>query len=378
MAASVATNFSAARPLAATSKSAPRDIKVAVASPNLGTVLIIEDDPLMLELFQLLFEGEGHPTLVAANGRAALKLVATLAAMPDLIISDYNLPMGLNGLEVIAKIQAQSPQPIPAIILTGDISGSSLSDIAKSGCVHLSKPVSVKELTLLAQRLLAEDLAAKPSQVAPQMIERQPRTKDNPPPTVFVVDDERAVREGLRDLLEEDGYLVEMFADGATFLEAYRPGRVDCLLVDSQMPGMSGIDVIARLQSSGHTLPAIVITGHGDVALAVQAMKAGAVEFIEKPIGSGVLLGLIATALDQPNNSLPRSAAQDMAAARLASLTARQREILELVLAGHPSKNIAVDIGISQRTVDNHRAAIMRKTGSKSLSALIRTALDAA
>ena len=107
-------------------------------------------------------------------------------------------------------------------------------------------------------------------------------------------------------------------------------------------------------------------------------MKAGAMEFIEKPIGSGVLLGLIAMALDHPNNSLPRSAAQDIAAARLASLTARQREILELVLAGHPSKNIAADIGISQRTVDNHRAAIMRKTGSKSLSALIRTALDAA
>ena len=113
---------------------------------------------------------------------------------------------------------------------------------------------------------------------------------------------------------------------------------MDCLLVDSQMPGMSGIDVIARLQSSGHTLPAIVITGHGDVALAVQAMKAGAVGFIEKPIGSGVLLGLIAMALDHPNNSLPRSAAQDIAAARLASLTARQREILELVLARPPKQ----------------------------------------
>ena len=104
------------------------------------------------------------------------------------------------------------------------------------------------------------------------------------------------------------------------------------------MPGMSDIDVIERFQSSGHTLPAIVITGHGDVALAVQAMKAGAVGFIEKPIGSGVLLGLIAMALDHPKNTLPRSTAQDIAAARLASLTARQREILELVLARPPKQ----------------------------------------
>ena len=103
--------------------------------------------------------------------------------------------------------------------------------------------------------------------------------------TVFVVDDDRAIREAMRDLLQENGYAVELFADGPAFLEAYRPGREGCLLVDALMPGMSGIELIERLKAEGHQLPAIVITGNGAVPMAVQAMKAGAVDFIEKPVG---------------------------------------------------------------------------------------------
>ena len=145
------------------------------------------------------------------------------------------------------------------------------------------------------------------------------------------------------------------------------------------MPGMSGVELIERLKAEGHQLPAIMITGNGAVPMAVQAMKAGAVDFIEKPVGHEELLASVKRALDQTRDTAnavcivgrrPRR--------RVASLTTRQRQILDLVLAGHPSKNIAADLGISQRTVDNHRAAIMRKTGSKSLPALIRTALAAA
>jgi two-component system CheB/CheR fusion protein len=138
------------------------------------------------------------------------------------------------------------------------------------------------------------------------------------------------------------------------------------------------VQLIERLKAEGHQLPAIVITGSGAVPMAVQAMKAGAVDFIEKPVGHAELLASVKRALDQTRDTATLSVCREKAALRIASLTTRQRQILDLVLAGHPSKNIAADLGISQRTVDNHRAGIMRKTGSKSLSALIRTAIAAA
>ena len=245
-----------------------------------------------------------------------------------------------------------------------------LREIAGHGCVHLNKPVRAKELTRHVQRLLAKPQSAAPAG-APQLLERERAA------TVFVVDDNRAVREAMRDLLRENGYSVQVFADGAAFFEAYRPGQEGCVLVDALMPGMSGVELIERLKAAGHELPAVVITGNGAVPMAVQAMKAGAVDFIEKPVGHEDLLASVKHALDQMRDTAKASAWRETAATRVASLTARQRQILDLVLAGHPSKNIAADLGISQRTVDNHRAAIMRKTGSKSLPALIRTALAA-
>ena len=353
---------------------APRQDSIPEVTRTPGTILIIDDDPAVLEMLRLLFDDEGHRTLVAADGHKALELAAQGSAVPDLIIADYNLPKGLNGLDIILRLQKQVRRTIPAIILTGDISTDSLREIASHGCVHLAKPVRAKELTRLAQRLLARSVSA-----APDSVEQLPldlgRDQSS---TIFVVDDDRAVREAMGDLLQENGYSVELFADGAAFLEAYHPGREGCLLVDALMPGMSGVGLIERLKAEGHELPAIVITGSGAVSMAVQAMKAGAVDFIEKPVGHQDLLASVERALDQTQNTAISSASRETAATRVASLTTRQRQILDLVLAGHPSKNIAADLGISQRTVDNHRAAIMRKTGSKSLPALIRTALAAA
>src|SRR6185437_4153900 len=230
-----------------------------------------------------------------------------------------------------------------------------------------------KELTRHIQRLLA-----KPQPVAPAGGPQLPsHLERDRAATVFVVDDNRAVREAMRDLRRESGYSVQAFADGAAFFEAYRSGQQGCVLVDALMPGISGIELIERLKADGHELPAIVITGNGAVPMAVQAMKAGAVDFIEKPVGHEDLLASVQHALDHSRDTAKVSAWRETAAKQVASLTARQRQILDLVLAGHPSKNIAADLGISQRTVDNHRAAIMRKTGSKSLPALIRTALAA-
>jgi two-component system CheB/CheR fusion protein len=216
---------------------------------------------------------------------------------------------------------------------------------------------------------LIRELLTKP-EPAPQA--------DDHPPAIFVIDDDSTVREALRDLLEANGRTVEVFESGEAFLDVYRPGRQGCLVVDAQMPGMDGLELLQRLRGEQHRLPAIMITGHGDVPMAVRAMKAGAVDFIEKPIGYRELLATVERALEQAGDTAKASAWRENAASSIAGLTARQRQVMDLVLAGHPSKNIAADLGVSQRTVENHRAAVMKKTGSRSIPALIRLALAAA
>jgi two-component system, chemotaxis family, CheB/CheR fusion protein len=196
-------------------------------------------------------------------------------------------------------------------------------------------------------------------------------------PVIFVVDDDSQLRDALRSVLEEEGRIVEDFPDCESFLDSYHPGREGCLLIDAYLPGMNGLELLRRLREMGHGLPSIMITGNSDVPMAVQAMKAGATDFIEKPVSRIELLASVERALEQSHDATKLSAWREDAADHVAGLTTRQREIMELVLAGHPSKNIAADLGISQRTVENHRAAIMKKTGSKSLPALARLALAA-
>lgn len=372
--------FSVEVPLGVVSGSvAPRRRENAPSAKSSGKILIVEDDPAVREMLQLLFEGEGHITQVAADGYNALETTSLRGIPPDVIIADYNLPLGMSGLDVIQRLQLQHGRAIPAIILSGDISTASLHEIAGQGCVHLNKPVKTSELTATVQRLLSEH--AKPIARAASVVTGQPSAS---PPSesrdckIFIVDDDRLVREAIRDLLVDAGYEVETFADGPAFLASVRPGISGCLLVDAVMPDMSGLELIERLKCDGHRLPTIMITGHGEVSMAVQAMKAGAADFIEKPVGIDELLASIARIVEIARGAGSRSALNDIAALRISCLTTRQRQILDMVLAGHPSKNIAADLGISQRTVDNHRAAIMKKTNSKSLPDLIRTALSAA
>ncbi len=195
---------------------------------------------------------------------------------------------------------------------------------------------------------------------------------------IFVVDDDRHVREAVHSVLEDDGHAVRSYASGEAFLAAYRPGREACLLVDAYLPGISGLELLERLRAEGHRLPTIMITGHSDVSMAVRAMKEGAIDFIEKPVSRKDLIAGVERALEQSRDSEKLSAWQEEAASHLAGLTPRQRQIMEMILAGQANKNIAADLGISQRTVENHRAAIMQKTGSKSLPALARLAVAAA
>ena len=265
-------------------------------------------------------------------------------------------------------------QFVPVIILSGDISSATLRDIAHRNCVQLSKPVRLKDLTEAIERLLPVP-HVEPHAHPPCLDEAE---GSHEPPVIYLVDDDPDLRDGLRAVLEEDGLIVEDYATCETFLAAYRPGREACLLIDAYLPGMSGLELLQHLQDGGHRLPAIMITGNSDVSVAVQAMKAGASDFIEKPVSRGELLASFEHALDVARDSSVLITSRETAAAHVASLTSRQREIMERVLAGQPSKNIAADLGLSQRTVENHRAAIMKKTGSKSLPALARLAIAAA
>jgi two-component system CheB/CheR fusion protein len=353
------------------------------SSPGDVTILVVEDDPDLLNLLQALLQGEGWRVKAAPDGPAAIAVMRGDAlgnVPPSLLLCDYNLPGGITGLQTVAALRAEmrdtSNSPlqaatVPAIILTGDISATTLKAIAKQGCLHLSKPVTPNGLIVAIQGLLAGEPA------------RANGTLDHPAadaPTIFVVDDDAGIRMAMRGVLEQGGYLVEDYPDGETFLAGYGTGlpeRDACLLVDATMPGMDGLEVLRRVFEAGHELPAIVITGHGDVPMAVQAMKAGALDFIEKPVRLPELLASVGNALHQLRNAGARSALQSAAAGSIARLTPRQRGIMGMVLAGQPSKNIAADLGISQRTVENHRASIMRKTGTRSMPALARLALAA-
>ena len=335
-----------------------------------GEILVVEDDPEVRELLELVLKGEGHHIVSAPDGAAALELVARGALRADLILVDYNLPGGMNGLELTANLREKLHRDLPVIILTGDISSATLQDIARHNCVHLNKPVKLHELTQLIQSLL------------PATAPRVPHTAisaggQGPPPVIYVVDDDDNVREALRAVLEDHGLAVEDYQTCEAFLEDFHPDREACLVIDAYLPGMSGRELLRQLKEAGHKLPSIMITGDSDVRMAVHAMKAGASDFIEKPVSREELLDSIERALEHSRDSNKLLEWRKNAASRFADLTPRQRQVLDLVLAGQPSKNIAADLGISQRTVENHRAAIMKKTGSKSLPALARLAVFA-
>jgi two-component system CheB/CheR fusion protein len=326
--------------------------------------------------------------MTARDGPHALAIASDGSSGVDLIIADYNLP-GPNGLEVIDRIEEASGRKVPAILLTGDISASTLLEIAAKGHVHLYKPANPRTLirnidaildntgrkTFSSTALVADD-AGKVHGQESNVIPRKGSEKASAS-TVFVVDDAQDIREALRDMLQQHGYRAEIFADASAFLEDHSPNRAGCLVADVRMPGIGGLELIERLGAMQSSLPVIILTGYGDVAMAVKAMKAGAFDFLEKPVQTDELLRCIERALKFAVEHQGQSADRNTAASKIDSLTTRQREILELVLAGTSSKNIAADLQISQRTVDNHRAAIMRKLGAKSLSAMIRTALAA-
>jgi two-component system, LuxR family, response regulator FixJ len=195
-------------------------------------------------------------------------------------------------------------------------------------------------------------------------------------PTIFVVDDDEGVRNSIRFLLKSVGLATKTLASASEFLETYKPRQPGCLVLDVRMPGMSGLELQQQLNLRGAIIPVIFITGHGDIPMAVEAMQHGAFDFLQKPFRDQDLIDRIQRALERDAQNRAALAQHDRISARFDSLTPREREVLALMTRGKPNKIMAADLGVSQRTVEIHRARVMEKTGAGSLAQLVRMAMD--
>ncbi|MDZ4139446.1 MAG: response regulator transcription factor [Erythrobacter sp.] len=195
--------------------------------------------------------------------------------------------------------------------------------------------------------------------------------------TIYLVDDDEAIRKSAGFMLRTSGFTVHAYGSGSEFLKTASTLETGCVLLDVRMPGLDGLQVQAALRARGIAMPVVVLTGHGDVAIAVQAMKAGAIDFIEKPFEKAVLLDAITRGFWRINDADSKAVEEANAQVRLALLTPREREILDGLAQGYPNKTIAYDLGISSRTVEVHRASLMQKLSAHSLSDVLRIAFAA-
>jgi FixJ family two-component response regulator len=190
-------------------------------------------------------------------------------------------------------------------------------------------------------------------------------------PTVFVVDDDASIRKSLSRLLAQEGWRVATFDSAEAFLGGWDAGSPGCLLLDVDLPGLDGLELQRRLSASGQELPIVFITGQGDIPMTVRAMKAGAIDFLPKPVDAATLFSVVRAGIAQDAESRERRAEQAALVARFASLTEREREVLVAVAAGRLNKQIAADLGIVEQTVKFHRARIMEKLGADTTAQLM-------
>lgn len=334
-------------------------------APRTGTILLVEGDAALRRLLVELLGMEGHRVIAAADAEEALALAPGLAPPPDIVLAGETLPGPLGGARLAGALRGLWGEGLPVLILTEGDCADGRAAIAAAGLVQLPKPVKPHSLASLVQSLLPA-APFQPPQAAPADAR-----------LLYLVDDDPALCAALGAVLTEAGYAVRDYPSAEAFLAAYQRGGNACLLLDARLPGLSGLELLARLREAGDSIPSVMITGYTDLTTAVLAMRRGASDFVTKPVRVRVLLEVLERAMAHARDDGKRSIAQAEAAQRLAGLTQRQREILDRVLAGQPSKNIAADLGISRRTVEVHRAAIMRQVKAKSLPALVRLVLTA-
>jgi two-component system CheB/CheR fusion protein len=338
------------------------------AERQTGTILLVEDEDSLRDLLAEVLEKEGHTVIPWQNAREALAWASGDVARPDLLLTDFDLQGGADGLRLAQDIPDVLGEPVPTIILTGDITSETMKQIDASPCHQVAKPVMPEILLAQISDLMLKARTAKASAA---------RRTDASDTSVHVIDDDPMIRESMRRLFEAEGWTVLTYASAEDFLAVPRPHGAVCILVDNLLPGMDGVALVTRLRFEDPHLPAVMLTGHGDAATAVAALKAGASDLIEKPASAADLLASVRHAMEKAEDAHARTESQRAAQKHFADLTARERDVLAMVLKGAPNKIIASDLGINQRTVENHRAAVMRKTGAASLPELVRLALAA-
>jgi PAS domain S-box-containing protein len=341
---------------------------VAAAASAEPSILLVEDDPAQLNLLRLLLEHEGYRVTAASRGDEALAQIrGPDRVRPDIIVSDYNLPGGMNGLAVIRRVRDELGAELPALIVSGVTPlAPDLSKAGVAGLTFIPKPVKADDLLAMVRAMAR---AAKPDWTAtPRSIAAHPAS-GAPDSDVAVIDDEPSVRDAIRTMLEAEGHSVATYGSAEAFFDDEGRGRFRCLVVDVDLPGMDGLQLQERLKQEGRAIPLIFVTGRGDLPLAVKAIGEGAADFLQKPVRAADLGDSLARAL--AHAPAPQEEREDFAR-RLASLTPREREVLDKVVAGELNKNIAAGLGISQRTTEHHRQALMRKMGARSLAALVR------
>ncbi|PXW77517.1 two-component system CheB/CheR fusion protein [Blastomonas natatoria] len=346
-----------------TEQLAPR---LVPTGPTSGcTIALVEDDPGVREALEALLTEAGHTVICARDGPSALALASEGAILPDLVLTDYNLPRGMNGVVVLANLREVLKRHIPGIVLTGDISKDALTEIELADCLLLSKPVTAARLHAAIRK------------VTPAKGTDHGSSAPHPTRLICILEDNPDMRKAMLSVLGYENWQVTTYPSAEAFLTAESKGADRCLIIDTNLPGMSGIALIEMLRARGDRLPAVLITGTGDIAMAVQAMRSGASDFIERPVSRRDLIDSIKRAVSGTKAGRGLDAAEEAIARKMATLTARQKVVLTMVMAGEPSKNIAADLAISQRTVESHRAQIMQKLGVRTIPDLVRAVLSA-
>ncbi|MEI4264253.1 response regulator [Roseovarius sp. D0-M9] len=339
--------------------------KFTAAEAQTGTILLVEDEEQLRDLMKDVLTKAGHTVISRADAKEALTWAQDTDMPPDLLLTDFELRGGKNGLALAQELPDILGSPVPTLILTGDITTSTLQAIARSDHQQIMKP------------LMPEALISQISDLMLKARSKTHHTNGLSRITLHVIEDDPIIRETTQRLFEAEGSKVITYVSAEDFLSSPRPEGTACLLVDAVLPGMDGVALVALLRSEASQVPAIILTGHGDADMAVEAMKAGASDLIEKPASAADLLASFRSAIAQMEDRNLKANARKAAKAKFANLTPREQDVLAGVLEGKPNKIMAVDLGINQRTVENHRASVMRKTGAESLPALVRLALAA-
>lgn len=330
-------------------------------------LLIVEPDALLGDMLSCGLGALGYRTAAVRDSVAALEWIARSGIQPDLILTEHALERSSDGVQLVQKIRDQFSRTTPAVILTAETKKQVSQSALTADCMLLRKPVSLNLLRVTLASALSTHAEVHAVHAMPPS--RQP--------VIYVVDDDAALRSDLRTLLESEGYLVRDYGTAEQFLDSYTADQPGCLIIDARRSGISGLETVARLKAQGDELPVLMISCNSRVADVVDAMKAGVCDFIEKPFRYQQLLTSVKKALASQVATESSQVLRKAAIDHISHLTARQRQILAMVLDGHPSKNIAANLGISQRTVEKHRASIMSRTEARSIPELARIALAA-